>query len=103
MVPLPVEIADHGRYAVGVANKQGADEHQHIHDDGDGGYAVLPYIPEHCQIEQQGGDAGHQRRRQLRKPVGGGVKQHAPPKDRLLEMKQAVLSAEHQKIGRAHV
>ena len=54
-------VGDHGGHAVGVADEQGADEHQHIHDDGNGRYTILAHILQHRQVEQQGGDAGDQR------------------------------------------
>ena len=100
MVPLPVVIADHGRRAVGVPDKQRADKHQYVHDDGDGGHAVLSDVFQHGQVEQQRGDAGNQGGGQLGKAVGGGVEQHASPKDRLLEVEQAVPFTEDQKARR---
>ena len=96
MVLLPVVVADHGRRAVGVADKQGADKHQYIHNDGDGRHAVLAYVLQHRQVEQQGGNAGHQGGGKLRHTVGGGVEQHPDPEHRLFKVEQAVFFPEHQ-------
>ena len=93
-------VADHGGHAVGVPDEQGADKHQHIHDDGDGGHAVLPYVFQHGQVEQQGGDAGDQGGGQLGQAVGGGVEQHAPPEHGPLEVEQIVPLPKDQEARR---
>ena len=59
-------VANHGGDTIGIPDEQGADEHQDIHDNCNGRYAVLPHIVQHRQVKQQSGDAGHQRGGQLR-------------------------------------
>ena len=66
-------VADHGGHAVGVPDKQGTDKHEYVHDDGDGGYAVLSDVFQHGQVEEQRSNAGHQGGGQLRQAVGGGA------------------------------